>query len=114
MLSAVSVMFNHMHLVVEAPAEVGKSELLRDFKSYASHRLNRVFGRPTSGTWWSESGSCRPLRHVPAAIFYTCHRQPNPLVVWSRDEVGFLRRNPIRTTSLATLWLASLPRKRAE
>ena len=34
-LHAVSVMVNHIHLVVEAPPEVGKSELLRNFKSYA-------------------------------------------------------------------------------
>jgi len=31
-LHAVSIMVNHVHLVVEAPPELGKSELLRDFK----------------------------------------------------------------------------------
>jgi REP element-mobilizing transposase RayT len=85
-LVAVSIMFNHMHVVVEAPAQVGKSELLRDFKSYAARRLNRLFGPRASGTWWTDGGSCRPIRHLPAAVFYVCHRQPKPLVVWSRDR----------------------------
>jgi hypothetical protein len=43
---AVSIMFNHVHLVVEAPTQFGKKELLRDFKSYGSRRLTRVAGRP--------------------------------------------------------------------
>ena len=82
-LRAVSVMFNHLHLVVEASPVVGKTDLLRDFKSDASRRLNRLFGARASGTWWTDSGSCRPVRHLPAAVYYVCHRQPNPLVVWS-------------------------------
>ena len=85
-LHAVSIMVNHVHLVVEAPPEVGKSELLRDFKSYASRRLNRLFGPRMSGTWWTDGGSCRPVRDLAGAVFYTCHRQPNPLVVWSRER----------------------------
>jgi hypothetical protein len=85
-LLAVSVMVNHIHLVVEAPPEVGKSELLRNFKSYASRQLNGEFGPPASKTWWTDSGFCRPLRDSSAAIVYTCHRQPNPLLVWSRDR----------------------------
>jgi REP element-mobilizing transposase RayT len=85
-LRAVSVMFNHIHLVVEAPPEVGKSELLRDFKSYASRRLNRLFGPRASGTWWTDCGSCKPVRHLPGAVFYVCHCQPNPLVVWSWER----------------------------
>lgn len=85
-LHAVSVMFNHVHLLVEAPAAVDKRCLLRDFKSYGARRLNRHFGRRPSGTWWTDGGSCRVVRHLAAAIFYVCHRQPNPLVVWSRDR----------------------------
>ena len=85
-LHAVSVMANHVHLVVEAPAEVGKVALLRDFKSYAGRWLNRLFGRRASATWWTDGGSCRPVRHMSAAVFYTCHRQPNPLVVWSCER----------------------------
>jgi REP element-mobilizing transposase RayT len=85
-LHAVSIMFNHLHLVVEAPPEVDKDQLLRDFKSYGSRRLNRCFGRQPSGTWWSESGSARVVRNLAAANFYVCHRQPNPLLVWSRER----------------------------
>src|SRR5262249_53883208 len=82
-LIAVSIMFNHTHLVVEASSNIDKKVLLRDFKSYGSRRLNREFGVPKSGTWWTDSGSCRPVRHVPSAVYYVCHRQPNPLIVWS-------------------------------
>ncbi len=85
-LRAASIMVNHVHLVVEAPPEVGKSDLLRDIKSYASRRLNRLFGPRASGTWWSDSGSCRPVSHPPSAVFYVCHRQPRPLVVWSSER----------------------------
>src|SRR5205807_1689885 len=85
-LHAVSVMVNHVHLVVEAAPAIGKSVLLRDFKSYASRCLNRAFGPRVSGTWWTDGGSCRPIRHLPAAVFYTCHRQPHPLLVWSRER----------------------------
>lgn len=86
LLHAVSIMFNHCHLVVEAPPEIGKLDLLRDFKSYRSRRLNRHFGRRPSGTWWTDSGSARPVRRLAAVIFYTCHCQPEPLVVWSRER----------------------------
>src|SRR5712691_2000995 len=61
-LHAVSIMFNHIHLVVEAPPEAGKTQLLRDFTSYGAGRLNRQFGRRESGTWWTDGGSCRPIR----------------------------------------------------
>jgi Transposase IS200 like len=85
-LHAVSIMFNHIHLVVEAGPELAKDDLLRDFKSYGSRRLNRLFGERTSGTWWTASGSCRRINRMPEAIFYACHRQPKPLLVWSRQR----------------------------
>src|SRR5260221_6953781 len=85
-LHAVSIMFNHIHLVVEVPSVVDKDQLLRDFKSYGSRRLNERFGRRPSDTWWTESGSCRVVRHLAGAIFYTCHRQPKPLLIWSRER----------------------------
>jgi hypothetical protein len=110
---AVSIMANHVHLVVEAddggvapPADaggsfqintdaggsVGKSKLLRDFKSYGSRKLNRLFGERVSGTWWSDGGSARVVKNLAAAIHYVVAKQPCPLVVWSRErgriEVG--------------------------
>lgn len=85
-LWAVSIMYNHIHLVVAAPADVGKTQLLRDFKSYGARRLNQRFGPQPSGTWWSDGGSCRPVRNRASAVFYVCHRQPKPLVVWSSER----------------------------
>jgi REP element-mobilizing transposase RayT len=85
-LHAVSIMDNHCHLVVETPAKVGKSIILRDFKSYGSRRLNVRFGYRQSDTWWTDSGSCRVVKNLAAAIFYVCHRQPSPLVMWSRER----------------------------
>ncbi|MSQ95206.1 MAG: hypothetical protein EXR98_11710 [Gemmataceae bacterium] len=88
-LRAVSIMYNHIHLVVTAPADVGKAQLLRDFKSYGARRLNERFGRQPSDTWWSDGGSCRVVRGLPGAIYYVCHRQPKPLVVWSSERGRF-------------------------
>jgi REP element-mobilizing transposase RayT len=85
-LLAVSIMYNHVHLIVVAPSDVGKSQLLRDFKSYGGRRLSQHFGKQASGTWWSDGGSCRSIRHLAGAVFYVCHRQPNPLLVWSSER----------------------------
>jgi REP element-mobilizing transposase RayT len=85
-LLAVSIMYNHIHVVINAPGEVGKAQILRDLKSYGARRLNKLFGKPQSGTWWSDSGSCRPVRASAAAVFYVCHRQPRPLLVWSAER----------------------------
>ncbi len=85
-LHAVSIMANHIHLVVEAPSNVNKSQLLRDFKGYGARRLNSLFGRRESGTWWSDGGSGRVVRNLAAAIHYVCHRQPWPLLAWSRER----------------------------
>ncbi len=104
-LHAVSIMENHVHLVVEPPpADAGgslanfeppasagggiamKSQLLRDFKGYGSRRLNRLFGEREAGTWWSDGGSARIVKNKATAIHYVCHCQPWPLVVWSRER----------------------------
>lgn len=95
-LHAASIMSNHIHLVVEAPAEVGKGELLRDFKSYAACRLNRAFSKPESGTWWTDGGSCRVVKELSPAIYYVCHHQPHPLLIWSkaRGRIPVAESNP--------------------
>jgi REP element-mobilizing transposase RayT len=72
-LHAGSVMANHFHLVVTASADVLTDNILRDFKSYASRALNRKWGKPQSGTWWTASGSRRRLPNddaVQRAIRY--------------------------------------------
>jgi REP element-mobilizing transposase RayT len=84
-LAAVAVMANHLHLVVGVPDDPEPDTLLRDFKSYASRRLNAVFAKPASGTWWTQSGSRRKLPNdtaVRAAVEYV-KRQHSPLLVWA-------------------------------
>ena len=81
-LAAVAVMAGHVHLVNGDPAP---EALLRDFKSYGSGRLNRRYGKPVSGTWWTQGGSRRILvgdESVRAAVAYV-ERQEKPLAVWS-------------------------------
>ena len=56
-----SIMTNHFHIVVTAGDEVPSPSILGDFKSYASRVLNRRYGKSVNGTWWTESGSRRPL-----------------------------------------------------
>jgi REP element-mobilizing transposase RayT len=87
-----SIMVNHFHVVVTASEEVPSTKILGDFKSYASRALNGRWGKPANGTWWTESGSRRPLPNEKAledAIDYVLYRQPNPLVVWSK-QLGIL------------------------
>ncbi len=77
-------MANHFHLVVSAAEEVPSTALLRDFKSYAARALNQQWPKPASGTWWTESGSRRPLPRdeaVEAAIHYV-RNQANILAMW--------------------------------
>jgi REP element-mobilizing transposase RayT len=84
-LHAVAVMRNHFHVVASASEEVNSSAILRDLKSYAAGALNKSFGKPAGGTWWTESGSRRPLPDEQAlhhAIAYVLERQPSPLSVW--------------------------------
>jgi hypothetical protein len=82
-------MANHTHIVVEALSEVDPSDLLADFKAYGSRALNRRWGRPASGTWWTEGGSKRKKAAADAveeAIEYV-RAQPYALVVWVRHDV---------------------------
>jgi REP element-mobilizing transposase RayT len=57
---------NHFHAVVIALNEVDSEDILGDLKAYASRRLNKNWGKPTSETWWTESGSQRPKKTEPA------------------------------------------------
>jgi REP element-mobilizing transposase RayT len=84
-----SVMSNHAHIVVAVPGDPNPDDVLGDFKSYASRTLNRRWGRPASDTWWTESGSKRPLKDLQAVIRcveYVVHRQANPLVTYLHPE----------------------------
>jgi REP element-mobilizing transposase RayT len=90
LLHAASVMANQFHLVVSAPAGIQTDAVLRDFKSYAARVLNRQWGKPRSGTWWTASGSRRRLpddRAVESAIRY----------VWRQHRVLARWLNPIHS-----------------
>lgn len=82
---AISIMFNHFHIVVGVSGDPNPSKILGDFKSWGTRALNAKFGQPASETWWTERGSKRKLpdeRAVISAVHYVLHSQPAPLVTW--------------------------------
>jgi len=103
-LHSASVMANHFHLVVSAPAATSTDQLLRDFKSYASRSLNRRWPKPASGTWWTASGSRRRLpddRAVEAATNYVWN-QYRVLARWRVDSAPSGGREPAVDVPVAT------------
>lgn len=88
LLCAVAIMPTHIHMIIGVPNDPEPSKLLADFKSYGSRTLNSRFGRPQSGTWWTESGSKRrlPDAHSVEATVNYLRNQPNPLLIWTRDD----------------------------
>jgi REP element-mobilizing transposase RayT len=88
-LHAVAIMHNHLHLVVEVPNDPDPRKILADFKAYGSRKLNKLYGTPASETWWTTNGSKRKLKDDEAirdGINYVLYKQPNPLVIWSREH----------------------------
>jgi REP element-mobilizing transposase RayT len=84
-LLALAVLANHVHVVVRVGGDPNGADVLRDFKCYASRRLNEVYGKPARGSWWSESGSRRVLRdetNVNAAVRYV-REQEGALLIWA-------------------------------
>ncbi len=85
-LMAVSIMFNHFHIVVGVMGDPKPGKILGDFKSYATRTLSKKFGTPLSETWWTERGSKRKIKDevsLNSRVIYTLYKQPNPLVTWS-------------------------------
>lgn len=85
-----AIMQTHLHLVVGVHGDPDPSTLMRDFKAYGSRPLNRIYGKPLSGTWWTEQGSKRKVkneRHYRAVVKYVL-KQPGALVIWSYGERG--------------------------
>lgn len=81
------IMANHCHLAVGVPGDPDPEELLRDFKSYGSRKLNRSGHTVPHDKRWTKSGSKRKLpddESVLNAIQYTID-QEYPLVVWVND-----------------------------
>lgn len=90
LLKSIAIMANHFHLVVGVVDDSDPRKILADFKAYGTRALNRDFGRPRSGRWWTTSGSKRQLpdgRAIAAAVNYVFHKQPNPLVTWTPGDV---------------------------
>lgn len=84
-LLAVSIMYNHFHVVIAAAENVGADKILNDLKAYASRELNRKFGRTASNKWWTKGGLKRLLpsqQAIDTAISYVVEKQPNPLAIW--------------------------------
>ena len=84
-LFAVGIMANHIHIVIGVPGDPAPKTLLQSLKGYGSRRLNRLYGKRESGTWWTESGSKRKLpddRAVLSAIQYVVD-QEHPLLIWT-------------------------------
>src|SRR5262245_19975055 len=63
---AVGILADHVHMVVGVPGDPDPDQLLREFKSYASRRLNQQWGKPASETWWTRGGSKRKLKDEAA------------------------------------------------
>ena len=89
-MCAMAVMTNHVHLVVGVSGDPEPETLLRDFKSYGSRRLNRLAGKPISGTWWTAGGSRRILRDPVAVrtVVEYVRNQRNPLRIWIGEPVA--------------------------
>jgi REP element-mobilizing transposase RayT len=83
-LLGVAVLSNHVHLVVGVQGDPDPTKLLGDFKAYGSRALNRRWGKPPCGTWWTYAGSKRKLADSEAvrrALEYL-RRQPGALLIW--------------------------------
>jgi len=83
-LLAVAIMANHIHVVVGVPGDPEPSFLLQSFKEYGSRKLNRTYGKPSNGAWWTESGSKRKLPDdaAVAAVVAYVEQQAFPLLIW--------------------------------
>jgi REP element-mobilizing transposase RayT len=89
-LLAFAIMRNHVHLVVGVPGDPEPGAVLGDFKAYGSRALNRQWGKPASGTWWTERGSTRKLPDeaaIRAAVEYV-RNQEHPLITWVAEDLG--------------------------
>jgi REP element-mobilizing transposase RayT len=95
-IDAVAVLVNHVHIVVGVPGDPDPSDMLRDWKSYASRALNRIGPRREAGRCWADRGSKRRIKtneNRLAAIRYV-RDQENALLVWLSAEARQLLGEP--------------------
>jgi REP element-mobilizing transposase RayT len=87
-LLAAHVRSNHAHTVVEA--EAPPERVMRDFKTYASRRLNGMRLDEPGRKRWARHGSTRWLpkpRHVSAAIHYVLGEQGDAMSVFESHQL---------------------------
>ena len=92
-LDAVAIMANHIHIVVTVDGDPEPETLLRDFKSYGSRSLNRRWGKPVNGTWWTVSGSKRklPVEDARQAAIEYVKNQEYALIIWTAEDASNAR-----------------------
>jgi len=95
-LAAGAIMRTHIHVEVGVPGDPNPEDLLRDFKAYASRRLNKLWNRPAGDTWWTESGSKRKLKDEEAILTTARYirDQEFPLVIWVHSDFADEIANP--------------------
>ena len=83
----VAIMPNHVHILLETSDDIQPEKVAGELKSYGSRKLNIVFGKPESGTWWTARSSTRrkPAEAIPDVIRYI-KNQRNPLLIWIAPE----------------------------
>ncbi len=88
LLIAAAIMHSHLHAIVGVPGNPDPEKILGDLKAWGSRCLNRKWGKPASGTWWTTSGSKRKLpdEHAVETVIHYIRRQPNPHVIWTRED----------------------------
>ena len=84
-LWAAAIMADHFHAVVGVRGDPEPSKIRADLKTYGSRRLNKLWGKPVNGTWWTARGSNRKLPNEAAVLSAICYtvEQEFPLIVWT-------------------------------
>ena len=86
-LLAAHVRSNHVHAIVEA--ETRPERILNEFKSYASHELNRLARDGPDRKRWARHGSTRWLwkdEDVRQALQYIIDEQGEPMALFVAEE----------------------------
>ena len=86
-LHGLAIMPNHFHILLEVRDDAEPAKVAGELKSYGSRRLNTVFGKPDSGTWWTAGSSVRRKKAdaIPNIIRYI-KNQHDPLLIWIAPE----------------------------
>ena len=86
-LYGVAIMPNHVHILLETNDDIEPERAAGELKSYGSRRLNKVFGKPASGTWWTSGCSIRrkTVDSISEVVRYI-KNQRNALLIWIAPE----------------------------